>query len=434
MNDQKNENLDQRLEALGRSVMASDRFTQTIMDRLAGESAGSATNFQIMRWVMRGTIGLAACALVGVFAWTLLVSEPQRAYGMAEVAKRLATAQSIYISGHIEEQPAGFAMYADRAGRAWRTDGADRTVAVDGTHRVEQDNRARTWTVSTIHPIDARLTAEMLMQNEIMTDLLGIGRDDFKKIRTERVGDVAAADIYEGRHKAGNVAVRVELAVDPRTGKPLRAELYLPGGFGSNKEFHLGSIDRIEVDGPAPAGAFDAKPPADFDVKKADPGAEMEGPAEWAATSSSGSSADVSRTRFRMRYAFILPDRSAVLICWALYDTKRPGEDLSIPGGKSLVTVNGGDGYDLRTFRTDTTDAKYHWRWSLAVPRNGTVDMPAPSIDVVTKTDEYHLVIPALTFPRDELTRIVQQAQEVTITAGQKPATLEEIEAMAAKK
>jgi hypothetical protein len=142
-----------------------------------------------------------------------------------------------------------------------------------------------------------------------------------------------------------------------------------------------------------------------------------------------GGTETTPRFRFRIRYAFEVGGGTAVLACWALYDASRPGEDLKLPDGKTTVAAYGDAGAcTVRTFRTDETKAGYHWRWSLVVPGGGTTVRPATVMIVNTPNSGFHLSLPMLTFPREELARLVREAQEVTLPAGRAPMTLEEIE------
>lgn len=419
MSNHEQDELTRRLEALGRSAPPrSPDFTRRVMDTVANEHPGSARpqrTLQLKRWIMRASIGVAACALIGAFTWTLLVSEPQRAYGIQDIRERLAGVNSIRIAGRAHDG-SRIEIYAARPDRSYRVQRTLRTVTTGDKHMV-LDDAAKTATLGPSSAFEARYVVEMVLQNLLVDQLLGPAKDRLTKVRAERVGDVEA-DVYESVLGDGPRAVRSEVFLDPRTGLPVKSVLHMRAG---DKEVPVITFDEIQADAPAPAGVFDFRAPDGYALRQTDAqpaNAEMVG------------AGGATGTRLRVRYALEVAGGRAMLLCWSLYGLSAPADDLKLPAPDTFTVTGPRSPYTHVPLRSDPSAEGFHWRWSLFVPTDPAVRVADNPISFQVKADGATLgcSTQALRFGPDELPRLILEAQQRTLPPGGKLLTLQQIE------
>jgi outer membrane lipoprotein-sorting protein len=415
--------LERRLESLGRALPGrSPDFTRSVLHKLAGEPAGNVDPPDtraphLKRWIMRGTLGLAASVLIGAFAWTLLVNEPQPAYGMRDVRTRLAGARSIRVAGHSEDG-SRFEIFVERPDRSYRVQRGVRTVMTSARQMVV-DDKAKTATIGPSNPFDARVLVEYALQNLVLDTILGPARDRLTKTRSERVGDVDA-DVYHATLDNGPPAVQTEVYLNPRTGLPIKSVLLVTH---QGKASPIVTIDQIEPNATAPADAFDFIPPANYAVKQVasdthDADAEMMG---------SGSAGTI---RFGVRHAFEVADGRAAVVCWSLYDTKHPADDLKLPSPNTFTVTGPKSDFTERLLHADPTPNGHHWRWSLLIPSDPATRVADnfPTLRLTVKSNVLSNTAPPVRFDRDELAQLILEGQRRTLPPGQQPITLDAIE------
>lgn len=409
--------LARRLEALGRAVPGSPALTQRIMNQIGG-ARPTTHNLRIGRWIMRGSIGLAACALIGTFLWTLLITEPQHAYGIDDARAQLAKVNSLYVKG-TGQDGASWEVYVARPDHCYRVQSGFRIAQTSDKSSAIND-RDKTATIMPGDPLDARFMTEVLMQTQLFTQLLGPPDEEMKKVRTDRIGNVDV-DVYE---KVGGAAtpssIRREVFLNPKTGLPVKSVLYMKAG--KEPEMTLATIDHIEANGPAPKGAFDFAVPAGYAKQDPPPSAGRTG-------ASAFNSATADTLHLEQSYNFEIGDGKAALLCWALYDDREPGKDMDLPA-KGMMTLEGSKGgYVEHLLRTDAAPDGHHWRWSLFVPSDAkTSVVNNPLTMTVTRHSTVSFAGEAVKFKRDELAKLVVEAQRRTAPEGAKPMTLEQIE------
>jgi hypothetical protein len=425
MNHETNNDLEQRLTSLGDSIPASDRLTQNVMERIGNETPGASNpirrNLHIGRWIMRGSIGLAACTLIGAFLWNVLIT-PARAYGIEDVRERLSKANSLYIAGKSSDGVA-FEVYAQRPNKCYRMQTGHRIIQT-AEKNMMIDDQAKTVTLTPGDALDARYVVESVLQSEMFDQLLGPPGEKMVKVRAERVGDIDT-DVYENRPevKGGNGSVRREIFLNPRTGLPVKTTLYVRPP-GQPDEVELATIDRIEADGPPPTGAFDFAAPKGYQLREVpgDPADTRRAP-----TPLTGVHSD--HGHFEVYYTLNLSDK-AVLVCWSFYDDRKPAEDMKTPDAGTLSIAGRKGKYFDHLLRADKTPEGHHWRWSLLIPSDARLAVTdnAPSMTIMGRSVLSATQAP-VTFERDELKQFVLDAQKRTLPENEKPLTLEEIEA-----
>ena len=424
--------LERRLRGLNEALPEERGFTERVMMRIQAEEVSPAQekDYRFWRWCMKGVIGIAASAVVGVAVWQLSVGSPRTAYAVEDIPQRMMGLKTLHLKGEVYSSDGMIAqtieLYVERPGRMRmngvpiRTTGRggaeemgsmDVIVTPEGRMQIESGKKRVEKSPETA--IDSELQTEQILQQNVQM-LLGSG-EDFKKVRSEKAGGILA-DVYESDVDLPGEKSRVEVFMNPATGLPVRSAIYSSRVGNSGKPEMV--FDSIEPDAAIPAGTFAFDVPGDYDVVKG-------------AGEVSSMIAEVNDAAFGVRFAIAL-DKKSALVCWRAYNVKRPGEDLGFlneAGNKLVIRGNGGVAYEERLLRADETAAGYHWRWSLVKTERparawGNAMSMSMQVHGGTSSDAFM----AVTVPAGELADVVERAQRVTLPEGGKGMTLKEIE------
>ncbi len=143
-------------------------------------------------------------------------------------------------------------------------------------------------------------------------------------------------------------------------------------------------------------------------------------------------SAQVNDAKFGVRFAIAL-DKKRMLVCWRMYNVKRPEEDLTFleeKGNRLEIRGNGGVAYQEHLLRADESEEGFHWRWSLmTTERPASAWANAVSISMQVHGGSSGDALLPVVLPEKELAEVVEKAQRLTLPADGKPMTLQEIEA-----
>ncbi len=320
-------------------------------------------DYQLWRFVMKGVIGIAASVVVGIAAWHFFVGEPRMAYGVDDLPQRMLALKSLHMKGTIYEgggpgQP--LEMWAERPDRVrvngHRNETGDATETTDEIISPEGGttiNETKKLVVITRElPVDTEFEAEELLQQ--MQALLMPQQTGLAKVREEMINSVKA-DVYESRQTMPGASVRVEIALNPANGLPLRSSMYMAPPSGT--EVLMAMFDVIEPNVAIAPEIFVFHPPADYQVSHVDPVPNM---------------SRAGKVACGTKYVISI-NRKAILLCWARYDTKNPGDDLNFGTADERVDIMSGKNkpYQEHLLRADLAPEGFHWRWSLL-----TIDEP----------------------------------------------------------
>lgn len=414
--------------------------------------------------LLRRTFALAACLLVAAFVvFSLPLGGTTQVYGLEGLPQRLANVRSIYLHSTLynyrntergrEAIKSPTQSYIERPGRYLIVDCGvmdGKTWHVyrmsDGKRYVQLDETDQTFTEGKEIPLAAEYFVERVIQQNVVSQILGgpstVG---YKKTRTE-VLDGVKADVYERVTRIPNreIVERDLVWLDPATGFPLQVKNFSATGDGP-EELDL-VYDKIVIDEPPPAGLFELAPPSGYRVVHAD-----RTPNEITGGDGSGvGSDDGSNALFNVRFAFNIDDRAA-LVCWSLFnDDRQPREtDLEGPLGRALklAPISTIDNRQFGNYflRVDPGvlpyfDEECHWRWSLVVPGRSNPSLGSGLLAFRIPVEEYGFgttqTFMPLRLDRQRLAEWIEETQRLTLpkdAPAEEIFTLEEIEGLVGK-
>lgn len=414
--------LDRRLKALNERLPVERGFDERVMARIRVDAITphGEKDYQLWRFVMKGAIGIAASVVVGIAAWHFFVGEPRVAYGIDDLPQRMLALKSLHMKGMIYEQGGPgqpMEIWAERPNHARfnghrgnETASTDEIISPEG--RITIDETKKIVVIANERPVDAKLDTEQWLQE--MQMLLMPQQTGLSKVRVETVNGVKA-DIYESRQTAPGMSVRVEVALNPMNGLPLRCAMYRTSPSG--KEIPCLLFDVIEPNVAIPAETFVFHPPADYKVSHV----------EFAGVNVSMAGTVACATRYAIPI-----NSKAILLCWACYDTKNPTDDLNLGKDAGVEIINSKNTpYQEHLLRADAAVEGYHWRWSLMTTEQPEAEF-GRTLTVKTHAGAAKTTstLMPVTLPPEELANVVEEAQRVTLPEGGKPMTLEEIQAV----
>jgi outer membrane lipoprotein-sorting protein len=430
--------LEARLNAMSQSLARSLRdgdaeFVSGVTSRIKIETIEplDANSLRTHRWLTRGTVGraTAAAVVIAIGIWFWLTPSAPPAFAMDAVSKRLFALDSLHIKGAIypPDGSAGrpieiFAQKPDHCrvvGRlTFDSSGAKPGEVIINAERCATiDPATKTATIVRENDDDAKSRVAEILQG---LGPLMFGQDaGFSKVRSEALGGIAT-DVYESKI---DPHARVTVWLNAATGLPAKTELAEVSQAG---EKHLAAMfDTIEAN---PTFADDLFTPT-F------------GPG-WTVTFPKSAPPDLSLSQnsawfggmgMGLRHCLSLGNGD-VLICWCLFESNHPDQDMALPGDamKSLTFSSPGNiVYTEQQLHADLASTGYHWRWSLLRPQR-PINEPAGILTVAAQTargDSGQLTNAIVTCDRNELPQRILDLQKQTLPAGQIPLTLEQIEA-----
>ncbi len=362
------------------------KLREKLLTDLSGRPRARAAAPRPRRFV-RSALALAACLLLLAGLWSAIpLATPAPAYGLDNLPQRLQRIERIYVHSwsyyppdpqtKADRPPTERESYVERPNRYFsvRSDYVDgkvrrrRTVS-DGQQRITIDDLAKTAALGQENPLAAEYKVQCSLQHSLCEELLGgPTAAGFQKLRSEKLAGVLA-DVYERIFQYPERPIRMRFVVwlNPATGLPLRSEQFYK--FDDKPEELVSTSDKIDVNAPPPAGAFNFTPPGGYAVEHRDITREQFGDETL---SGSGVPETGQKAEHGLRFCFNINDR-AVLVCWANYNdfARRRETDLEGPVGRKLELTPTSSledrSYGHYFLRADS-GPNFHWRWSLVVP------------------------------------------------------------------
>lgn len=436
--------LQEQLSRLGEQIGSQPSIVDAVMQRVEQEAVAPVPRiYRLRRILMKTTMSLAASILIAVAVWfAISQSAGTPAYGLADLAQRLAHVKSLHVKGYCMRPSASgelvkcpIEMYVDRPTKYWGTFyGPDALVPgyrmSDGDRYMNVDPEEKTCTTGK----EIRLAAESSVESRmelLFSEPFGGSLAGFKKIGTEQVKGIAA-DVYEKVERpdgSGRPVFRYVVYLNPATGLPLRIVGYAKAS--DNPETIRSEFTDIEPNMPVPSHLFSFKAPDGYKVINKDRLADDIGHVGFG---------QAGAAHQCVRFAFDIGNQ-AILACWAMYNEDKGQvveDDLDGPAGRQLKTTPAstapGRTYGNYLVRVDPA-GKYHWRWSLVIPqgKDTKLDGDEPRQTVYDGRSSTTTTIQPRHMTRERLADIVVRAQEVTLpadTPAEAVFTLERLEEM----
>jgi outer membrane lipoprotein-sorting protein len=421
------DDLERRLQSLPLMLRKELDFTSGVLRRIEAENVRpeSTRSVRIKTWLLRSAMGLAAGILVAVLV-CMFVNSPRPALAMEEVEKHLLSLESVHVKGTIypRGQSGGrpieiFAQQPDHCLvngylNIGPTNISSFNVLVTPQQTVIFDPSAMTADVLPQTAEDARM--QVSRELEAMKHIMFGDAPGFQRVRSEKLHGLDT-DVYEN---STDPHTRFELWVDPQTRLPVQSEMYETDALNPARLWLR--LDTIETNPTIDRAVFD---------QTFGPGWKVTYPNALAVLGSAFNSVQFGNLLCSDRFLVSLGNGN-LLLCWCLYDTTEPANDMGALDKLKSVTFSAPDGtkYTEHLLHADSTTTGFHWRWSLLNPGKQTAD-PAPAISMQCKDkrgDTAELVDYPVVYNPLDLAQRVQDLQKQTLPPGKSPMTLEQIE------
>lgn len=428
------DDIERRLGSLGAAIPSDPDFADRLQARITAEAIRPlpAQSFQLRRWLLKSSLGLAASVGIAAGVWSLISSRP--AFAIGELPNRLTSLHSLHLKGTLRsggdaaDHPLEIYVREPDCyrlnGQVIDSNGVVSTcdTVCDADHLTLIMHATKNFVVGKITSTDARMQTAQMLQSQLQMMFGPKTAADFRQIRRERVAGVNA-DVYESS-PAGGPSVTVWL--NPKTQLPVQTELGSQTAAGPNVKF-----DTIEADPVIADSIFHPAVPTGYAVvqPKLPAVVDPDAAAEWGENYTL-SDADGKATHLKFRYLVHLSNGD-VLLCWCLYSTGARDQDLKLPDGQTRLTVTASNGtpYSEHLLHADATAGGWHWRWSVLRPTK-----PAPALTILTmevrgsQGDRCLITELPVYFRSEDLPKQVELLQKQTLPAGAAPMTLAEIE------
>jgi hypothetical protein len=437
MNPENRDPLEARLRALADAIPTDPGLAGRVVAQITAADVRprSSRSVQLRRWIMRSAIGLAATAAVAAAVWSL-VGTPRPAFAVEDVIGRLRSLHSLHLKGVVAggkytggPHPIEFfirepdcmrfdGQTVNENGRIRILDLAyapDRFTMIDHTKREVRTVQISPPVDTTAPRLPADLRSQVADQLQMFLQMM-FGPDQsaggFHRVRTEAINGTAT-DVYQCAVTDGGT---ITVWFNPATRLPVRTE------YGAVM------FDTIEADPVIPDAVFHPAVPVGYAVAQVKRAPTTKSDAETCG------SCVVDSFHMGVTSLLTLPGGN-LLVCWHLFDSRAPGDDLRLPDAHARVTFTSSNRvtYTEQLLHADETPAGWHWRWSLLRP---TTPPPQGAMTALTAALTRNdrggggfLTNLALAFPPDTLPAKVEALQQFTLPPGATPMTLEQIEA-----
>lgn len=411
------------------------------ISELHGTPQGTTSRNQ-RRLVAPVALSLAAVLLVGVtLAVTLWPPDAPRVSAVEEARRQLLEVRSLHLKGwqfqmvekdgklQVERYPTE--SYYERPCRYWHTyygfsfEGNHRLqkvtrgyTASDGQRSILVSHDERSATIQPANRLATVLRTETSLQSQIF-DRLMIGiPEEYRYVGTEQIQGTTC-DVYEYKQASkDSFGSRQQLWLDSDSGVPVRMKVW--STFKSEPEEPMVEYHTIRINGPRPAGMFSFEAPEGFRTHV------LEGEAE-SITLPVGATAGGGGQQLGAWRAFSIDDR-AVLFAWWV---DPPHDQAGLPTIPEFLIGKPGQERPCQHIPLRRDE---RWNWSLFLPEDDAQVGLDDRLVVRLKNPRARLSTESrpLRLPKDQLERILLEAQKSTIAADSdvEPFTLAEIREM----